>query len=232
MNIMNRLFWTRFLSLLLAGLFGYRLAVAQAPPPQNDNQFWNEVQLIKALDKKHDLIVIGVLRVGRDFNRPVDERIGAALAFKPNKYLTLAPTYLYVDQQPFPGRRISEHRLIMNITGKVNLGKFLFTDRNLYERRVRRDSRDFTVYRNRLQIDHPAKIGSFSFKPFIADEVWYSTQAAAGRRMGWFRNRISAGIIKQFSERFNAEFFYLRQQDGISRPGDVHAVGTLFRVFL
>lgn len=120
----------------------------------------------------------------------------------------------------------------MNVTGKVNLGKFLFTDRNLIERRVRHDSRDFTVYRNRLQIDRPAKIGSFSFKPFIADEVWYSTQTAAGGRLGWFRNRISAGIIKQFSERFNAEFFYLRQQDGILRPGDVHAVGTLFRVYL
>lgn len=200
-------------------------------PPQDDNQFWNEVQLIKALDKKHDLIIIGVLRVGQDFKRPVDERLGAGLAFKPNKYLTLMPTYLYVDQQPFPGRRISEHRLVMNITGKINIGKFLFTDRNLIERRARHDSRDFTFYRNRLQIDHPAKIGRFSFKPFFADEVLYSTQQAGSGRQGWFRNRISAGIIKQFSERFNAEFFYLRQQDGVSRPGDVHAVGTLFRVF-
>lgn len=201
-------------------------------PPTDDNQFWNEVQLIKALDKKHDLIVIGVLRVGRDFNRPVDERIGAALAFKPNKYLTIAPTYLYVDQQPFAGRRISEHRLVMNITGKAKLGEFTFTDRNLIERRVRHQNRDFTVYRNRLQIDHPAKIGNFSFKPFVADEVWYSTQKTATGRQGWFRNRISAGIIKQFGPRLNAEFFYLRQQDGVSRPGDVHALGTLFRVFL
>lgn len=212
-------------------LAGSYQANAQTPLPQDDNQFWNEVLLIKALDKKHDLIIIGGLRVGRDFKRPMDERLGAGLAFKPNKYLTLMPTYLYVDQQPFPGRRISEHRLVMNITGKIGFGKFLFTDRNLIERRVRHDSRDFTVYRNRLQIDHPAKIGSFEFKPFVADEVWYSTQQAVAGRQGWFRNRISAGIIKQFSERLSAEFFYLRQQDGVSRPGDVHAVGTLFKVF-
>lgn len=228
----NRLRWFRFLFVLLGSLSGFTLATAQTPPPEDDNQLWGEVQLIKALDKKHDLIIIGVLRIGQYLKRPVDERIGAGWAFKPNKYLTLMPTYIYVDQQPFPGRRINEHRLIMNVTGKFNLGKFLFTDRNLYERRVRHDSRDFTMYRNRLQIDHPLKIGSFEFKPFVADEVFYSTQQGSSGRQGWFRNRISAGIIKQFSERLNAEFFYLRQQDGIQRPGDVHAVGTLVRVFL
>ncbi|MDX2041998.1 MAG: DUF2490 domain-containing protein [Acidobacteriota bacterium] len=228
---MKKLVWIRAAAAVAATWIVCAFVWAQTPP-QDDNQFWNEVQLIKALDKKHDLIVIGVLRVGQNLKRPVDERIGAGLAFKPNKYLTLMPTYLYVDQQPFPGRRISEHRLVMNVTGKVNLGKFLFTDRNLYERRVRHDSRDFTVYRNRLQIDYPVKIGSFAFKPFVADEVWYSTQQGPGGRQGWFRNRISGGIIKQFSERLNAEFFYLRQNDGIARPGDVHALGTLVRVFL
>ncbi|MFN0107658.1 MAG: DUF2490 domain-containing protein [Blastocatellia bacterium] len=222
----------RLLLVWLITLASSLSTMAQTPAPQDDNQFWNEIQIIKALDKKHDLIVIGVLRFGQNLNRPVDERIGAGLAFKPNKYLTFMPTYLYVDQQPFPGRRISEHRLVMNVTGKFNLGKLLFTDRNLIERRARHDSRDFTVYRNRLQIDHPAKIGSFSFKPFVADEVWYSTQTVNTKNLGWFRNRISAGIIKQFGPRFNAEFFYLRQNDGLVRPGDVHAVGALFRVFL
>jgi hypothetical protein len=206
---------------------------AQTPaPPRDDQQFWNETQFIKPLAKNKDLIVIGVLRIGREWQRPVDERIGAGLAFKLNKYLTLQPTYFYVDQQPYAGFRIREHRLIMNATGKVTLGKFTFTDRNLYERRVRHVTRDFTVYRNRLQVDHPAQIGSFKFKPFVADEIWYSTQSGSAGDFGWFRNRISAGIIKQFSDRFNAEFFYLRQDDGKARPGNVHALGTLFRVYL
>lgn len=207
-------------------------AQAQTPaPPRDDQQFWNETQFIKPLAKNKDLIVIGVLRIGREWQRPVDERIGAGLAFKLNKYLTLQPTYFYVDQQPYAGLRIREHRLIMNATGKVTLGKWTFTDRNLYERRVRHVTRDFTVYRNRLQVDHPAQIGSFKFKPFVADEIWYSTQTGNAGEFGWFRNRISAGIIKQFSDRFNAEFFYLRQDDGKARPGNMHALGTLFRVY-
>jgi Protein of unknown function (DUF2490) len=210
----------------------FNLVCAQTTTPQEDNQFWNETQIIKPLAKDKDLIVIGVLRVGRDFARPVDERIGAALAFKPSKYLTIMPTYVYVDQQPFAGRRIKEHRLIFNATAKFKVGELAFTDRNLIERRVRHSSRDFTMYRNRLQIDYPVQIGTFKCRPFLADEVFYSTQPGAQGRQGWFRNRISAGIIKQFGERFNAEFFYLRQNDGISPAGDVHAVGTLFRVYL
>lgn len=223
--------WSRLVIATLGVWIGAGMAFGQVAK-QDDTQFWNETQLIKSLDAKHDLIVIGVLRIGRDIERPVDERIGAGLAFKLNKYLTVMPTYVYVDQQPYEGLRIREHRLVMNVTGKAKLGEWTFTDRNLIERRVRHDSRDFTVYRNRLQIDHPAKLGGFSFKPFVADEIWHSTQTVQGRNLGWFRNRISAGIIKQFTPRFSAEFFYLRQNDGVSRPADVHAVGTLFRVFL
>jgi Protein of unknown function (DUF2490) len=218
-----------FLSALL--FFTLPAALAQPPPPREDNQFWHETQFIKSLRKDKDLVVIAVLRAGRDFARPVDERLGAGLAFKPSKYLTIMPTYVYVDQQPFAGRRIKEHRLIFNATMKFKVGELTFTDRNLLERRVRHTSRDFTVYRNRLQLDYPARIGTFKFKPFLADEIWYSTQSGPQGRQGWFRNRISAGIIKQLGERFNAEVFYLRQTDGISLPGDVHAVGTLLRVY-
>lgn len=223
---------TRWLMLAMLWLATLPVFAQTVVPPRDDQQFWNETQVIKPLTQTKDLLVIGVLRTGRNWQRPVDERIGVGVAFKLNKYLTLQPTYFYVDQQPYAGFRISEHRLIMNATGKATLGKFTFTDRNLLERRVRHTTRDFTVYRNRLQLDHPAQIGSFKFKPFLADEVWYSTQTGSAGRLGWFRNRISAGIIKQFNERFNAEFFYLRQDDGKLRPGNVHAIGTLLRVYL
>ena len=223
---------TRWLMMAVLWLATLPAFAQTAAPPRDDQQFWNETQFIKPLTKNKDLIVIGVLRVGRDWERPVDERIGTGVAFKLNKHLTLQPTYFYVDQQPYAGFRIREHRLIMNATGKATLGGFTFTDRNLLERRVRHTTRDFTVYRNRLQLDHPVRLGAFAFKPFLANEIWYSTQTGSAGQLGWFRNRISAGIIKQFNRHFNAEIFYLRQDDGKSRPGNVHAVGTLFRVYL
>jgi hypothetical protein len=226
-----KLLCIRVILLLLSFCFPH--AQAQTPlPPREDRQFWGETQIIKPLADDKDLVIIGVLRFGREVQRPVDERIGGGVAFKLNKYVTLTPTYLYVDQQPFDGSRISEHRLILNLTGKIGLGDFTFTDRNLIERRVRHGTPDFTVYRNRLQVDHPASIGTFQFKPFLACEIFHSTQAAADGWQGWFRTRYAAGIIKQLGKRFNAEFFYLYQKDSVSRPGNIHAVGTLFRVYL
>lgn len=205
---------------------------AAVTPPTEDHQFWNEFQLVKHTGKKTDLVLIGVLRIGRDWARPVDERVGVGYAFKLNKYLTVMPTYLHVEYQPYPTRIIHEERLVLNVTGKASLGKFTFTDRNLIERRVRPSVKDFTVYRNRLQIDHPAHVGHFAFKPYVADEVWHSTQTGARGEFGWFRNRISVGVIKQLTEHLSGDIFVLYQSDGISRPGNIPVVGTLFRYTL
>jgi hypothetical protein len=194
---------------------------------RDDVQFWNETQIFLPLRDGTDLMFFGVLRQGRDLARPVDERGGVGLALKANKYLTIIPTWLYIAQQPTPTRKNIEHRLIFNATVKFALGKFAFTDRNLIERRLRHARSDFTMYRNRLQIDHPARLGAFNFRIFVADEVWYDALQGA-----WTRNRVSAGIIKQFSPRFAGEFFYLRQTDGRARPGDLHVIGTLFRIRL
>jgi hypothetical protein len=206
---------------------------AQTPvPPREDHQFWNETQVVKHIGKRQDLVFIGVMRIGRDWQRPVDERLGAGWAFKLNKYLTVMPTYIHVEYQPYAGRNIHEERLVMNVTGKFTAKQFTFTDRNLIERRVRHGSPDFTVYRNRLQIDHPMHIGEKKFKGFVADEIWHSSQSGNGSEFGWFRNRLSVGVLKQLSEHFYSEIFLLYQSDGRSRPGNIPVVGTLFRYTL
>ena len=201
-------------------------------PPRTDDQLWFETQIVKPLGGHKDLVVTGQFRLGREFQFPVDEQIGVGLAFKLKAWLSATPTYAYTDQQPYPGRRISQHRLGFNLTGKLKLGEFTFTDRNIIERRVVIANRDYTVYRNRLQLDHPARLGGFKFKPFIYDEVRYSTQTVDKSQVGWYRNRLALGISKQISPRLTTDFFYLRQNDGITRPGDIHVLGTTFRIFL
>ena len=207
-------------------------AVSQTPLPRSDNQFWNETQLIINLSEKRDLVLIGGIRLGRDWQRPVDERIGGGIAFKINKYLTIQPTYMFVAYQPFPGREFSEHRAIMNVTGRFRVKRFTIADRNLIEQRIRPTGRDFTTYRNRLMIDHPVSLGRLKFNPFVSNEAWYTTQPVESGRFGWSRNRFGVGILKQFSPKFYAEILYLRQNDGISRPGNIHTVMTFFRYTL
>lgn len=223
---------TRVITLFSSLIFLSTVSFSQvnSDNPSEESQSWNEVQLYLRVNQRTDLVLIGVLRLGSNFSdllRPIDERAGGGIAFKLNKYLTVMPTYLYVAQQPTPTRKNTEHRLVMNITGKFSLGRFNFTDRNLIERRVRHSLNDFVMYRNRLQIDHPIRVGAFSFRIYAADEVWYSSLADA-----WVRNRISGGAFKQFTPHFYAEVFYLRQNDGRALPGDVHALGTLFKLTL
>ena len=214
-------------ALLLAATIVVTASAQTSSPPREDTQFWNETQLIAPVNKKLDVVMFGVLRVGRDLTRPVDERIGAGVAFKPNRHFTFQPHYLYVAQQPFAGRKVFEHRLNLEATLRVFPGKFTIADRNRLERRVRHSSRDFWVYRNRLQIDYPVRIGDFQFKPFVADEFWYDSGAGQ-----WTRNRFSVGVIKEFNKQLAGELFYLRQNDGRARPGNLHAIGTTLRIRL
>ena len=197
---------------------------AQTTPPKTDAQFWNETNVFAPINKKLDALVIGILRIGQDMGRPVDERIGAGISYRPNRYLTLQPHYIYVAQQPFPGRKVIDHRLNLEATVRVYPGKFTVSDRNRLERRIRAGSPDFWVYRNRIQIDYPVKIGNFKFKPYVADEFWYDSSAKQ-----WTRNRISVGIIKDLNKHLTGELFYLRQNDGRARPGNLHVLGTILR---
>ncbi len=228
-----------FRSLVAAFAIGWLFVInvhaqTSATPPRDDHQFWHETQIVKPLNeaKTQNLVIIGILRIGRELRRPVDERIGAGVSFRFKKYFTFMPFYLYTDQQPFAGRHINEHRLVAELTIKVPVGQFTFTDRNRYERRVRHREADFGVYRNRLFIDHPAKLGSFALKPFVGAEIFYSTQTTGGRPQDLVRARYLAGINKQITPNLYGELFYLRQQDGVARPGNVHAIGTFLRYTL
>ncbi|MBI1762838.1 MAG: DUF2490 domain-containing protein [Acidobacteria bacterium] len=217
----------------LVGLFICIQSVRAQNPPHADDQEWNEVQITKPLTKTRDLLLTGQLRLGREFTHAVEEQLAGAVAFKPNAYLTLTPGYAYVSQQPYAGRVVNQHRLVFSATGKFTWHAFTFANRHQFEQRFVIANRDASVYRQRLTIDHPAHLGAFKFKPFIWDEIRYSSQKlATGGRLGWYRNRLALGLSKPFTKQLTMDFFYLRQDDGVSRPGNIHAAGVSLRIFL
>ncbi|HZE72950.1 MAG TPA: DUF2490 domain-containing protein [Pyrinomonadaceae bacterium] len=192
-----------------------------------DTQEWNDVQFYAPVTKTVDFVLYGTLRLGRNVSHSVDERIGAGFSFKFGKYLTLAPFYLHIRTQPFAGTHVYENRLNLAGTLRFPLGHFTVSDRNLFERRLRHPGGDSTRYRNRLQIDHPVKLGDVKLNVFAADEVFYDWSFNA-----WVRNRFSAGISKAWNKQLTTDLYYLRQNDGHSRPGDLHVIGTTFRIRL
>ena len=200
---------------------------AQAPLDQTDNQQWNEVQLFIPVTKQIDFTLGGTLRIGRDVGNLIDERVGAGFSFKFGKYITVSPNYQHIGMQPFAGRRVWENRLSLPVQVRFEIGKFRLTDRNLFERRLRNSGLKTTRYRQRLQVEHPVGSKDLGLSLFISDEVFYDW--AVDR---WVRNRFSVGGIKVFNKHFTQDFYYLRQNDSFSIPGDLNVIGTTLRIRL
>jgi hypothetical protein len=171
-----------------------------------------------------DVNVLGTLRLGRDIHRPVDERVGVGLTVRVGKYVTVAPNFQAIGMQPFAPRRVWENRLSLPITLRFNAGDFRLSDRNLFERRFRNSGVKSTRYRNRFQVDHAIGPDKLKLSLYAADEVFYDWSVDR-----WVRNRVTIGASKVFSKHYTQDFYYLRQNDGVSVPGDLNVIGTTLR---
>jgi hypothetical protein len=194
---------------------------------RDDTQFWTETQFILPLKEDTDLIFSGSLRFGRNVQHVTDERAIVSISHQLNSHLSIQPTYQYIAQQPFEGQKRFENRLSTDVTFRFGLGGFTFTDRNRIEYQIRHSRANRWIYRNQLRLEHPVGPDEWKFSVFVSDEVFYSSDADT-----WTRNRISAGAGRDFSERFSADFFYFRQNDSYSRPGNLHVFGVTFRIRL
>lgn len=199
-------------------------ASAQSVADQTDNQFWTDVQLAVPVTSTIDFNMLGTLRLGRDISHPVDERVGVGFTFRFGNYVTVAPNYLHIGTQPFENRRGWENRLTLPITLRLSAGEFRLSDRNQFERRFRSNGFRSTRYRNRFQVDHPVGSDKLKLSLFVADEVFYDWSIDR-----WVRNRFSIGASKAFNKYFTQDFYYLRQNDGVSIPGDLNVIGTTLR---
>ena len=82
-------------------------------------------------------------------------------------------------------------------------------------------------YRNRLQIEHPFKIGKTKFVWLVNDEFFYDSVLN-----DWVRNRFAVGVNHTFNKHLTLDTYVMRQNDGRTRPGDVNIIGTTWRIRL
>ena len=191
---------------------------------RTDNQIWTDVQVAVPVTKQFDFNILGTLRIGRDISRPVDERVGVGFTFRAGKYVSVSPHYFHIGMQPVRGRKLWENRLVLPVTLRFDLGRFRLSDRNQFERRIRSSGIRTNRYRNRFQVEHPIGDAKWGLSFIIADEVFYDWSVDR-----WVRNRLTIGGSKVFNKHFTEEFYYLRQNDGVSVPGDLHVIGTTLR---
>jgi hypothetical protein len=202
-------------------------ATGQSPVPKSDMQSWNDVQFTIPLNKKTEFVLIGTVRIGDNITQPVDERLGIRFNFALNKYLTLQTLFFHRDAEPPNGRHEREARGTVGANLRMPLGKFTFNSRNWFERRWREPQVDAWRYRNRLQIEHPFKIGKTKFVWVVNDELFYDWSLH-----DWVRNRFAVGVNHTFNKHLTLDTYVMRQNDGRSRPGDINIIGTTWRVRL
>ncbi len=221
------------LVLLLASCLSKVPAQARPPLPEEDTQLWNDLQIAVPVTKRVDFSFLGTFRFGRDVSIVVDRRIGAGFSYRagrflkqPNDFLTLSAWYFNSITRPREGDKAHENRLNLAATVRFPVGKVSLSDRNLFERRVRFPLSS-TRYRNRLQLDYPAKLKDGQFGVFASEEAFYDWLVHR-----WVRNRVAVGVSRRFNKHFTGDVYYMRQNDGISRPGDLHIIGLNYRVRL
>ena len=206
---------------------GTRAQIIAVPVSHEDVQSWNEIQLVVPMSATFDFLTKLNLRFVDNLSRLNDERFILGFVWKPSKAVAISPFYTYVDEGSPPRRFRLENRLSLAAAYHFPIKRFGLTHRSTIERRLRRPLNSWR-YRAQLTFDKdlPEKFLSKS-KFFVSDEVFYDTRIEK-----FSRNRFAIGITKVFNHHLSSDAYYMRQNDGIARPGDLNIIGTALKIKL
>lgn len=214
-----------FAFLLLSFCTGF--AKAQALVDHDDNQSWNDVQLTVAMSKHFDFYTSFTERFGKNVTQINDSRFAVGFVYKPNKSWSFQPFYWSIDARNSRNRFRLEHRLNLRITYKFPFKKFGLSHRSTFEYRIRRPQNSWR-YRPSLTFE---KNLPKSFIPkakiFLTEEVFYDSILKK-----FSRNRFTVGVTKTLTKKLSLDVYYMRQNDGFSRPGDLNVIGTSWKIRL
>jgi hypothetical protein len=219
-----------FLSLgFLLSLFSF--ADAQTSPPfKTDFQIWNDIAFNVPLDKQKlwTLQLIGVSRIGNHVRTSTDERIGANILRKINKYATVGGGYLYRISNPSFNQQRYESRYSGIATFTIPFGKkTTLINRNQVQHQSLYSRPDATIFRTRFWLTREIEISKKTISPFVSYENFWDLHSGS-----WLRNRIHLGATRKLNKRLAADFYYLRQNEGGggTRRGTLNAIGAGWRV--
>lgn len=223
---MDRL--TKYFSIILLTGFMSLAAFSQTITADDDDiQFWNDVNITIAVDKKVDLYFPVTFRFTKNVSRFNEGRIGAGVVLKPTTSFSITPIYTYIRVRNSAGAFRTENRYQLRFVYRFPTKSFGLSHRSQFEYRNRSTGNTWR-YRPSVTFEKelPKSVAS-GLKVFATEEPFYDS--AAGR---FSRNRLSFGIIKTLNKKLSMDVYYLRQDDNFSHPGLVHVIGTAWKVKL
>ena len=199
---------------------------AQELAGRDDNQSWNDLQLTVPMTKQFDFYLAFTERFGKNITRVNDERLAIGFVYKPHKSWTVMPYYWVISMRNARGRFQTESRLNLRVGYRFPFKSFNLSHRSWLERRLR--NVNSWRYRPSLTFekDIPKNIIPKA-RFFITEEVFYDSILKK-----FSRNRFTAGVNKTLTKQSSVDIYYMRQNDGFSRPGDLNVIGTSWRIRL
>ena len=191
---------------------------------EDDNQSWNDVQVTVPINEQFDFTLTGTFRFGNNIRWLNDRRVAVGVVYKPNKSWSFQPFYWNIVARNASGRFLMEHRLNLRATYRFPFKKLGISHRSWVERRLRKPRNS---WRYRPSLTFEKDIGKIipDARVFVTEEIFYDSLLKR-----FSRNRFSVGVNKTLTKNLSLDVFYLRQNDGFSRPGDLNVIGTNWKI--
>ena len=163
------------------------------------------------------------MRFGKNITRLNDGRYAFGIVWKPTKALSISPYYWFVNARNAVGQFAVENRLAVAATYKFPTKKFGLSHRSTYEYRMR--AVNSWRYRAMITVEKelPEKFMK-NTKWFVADEVFYDSLFKR-----FTRNRFGFGISRTINKHLTWDLYYTRQNDGITRPGNLNIIWNAWK---
>lgn len=192
-----------------------------------DIQSWNDLQVVVPVTKEFDFFAATAGRFGKNISQLSNLRFGVGFVYKTGKSLSFQPIYWYIKARNARGEFEIEHRLNLRAGYRFPFKKIGLSHRSAFEKRFR-SGRNSWRYRPSLTFekDLPKKFISKA-KLFVTEEVFYDSILKR-----FSRNRFTVGVTRALTKQLSLDVYYMRQNDGFSRPGNLNVIGTSLRVRL
>lgn len=201
---------------------------SQTPTSHDDDiQFWNDINITVAVDKKLDLYFPLTFRWARHLDRFNEGRVGAGVIYKPTKSFSISPFYSFIRYRNSAGTFKTESRYQVRFVYKFPTKGFGLSHRSQFEYRARPGANSWR-YRPSITIEKeiPSKFID-GLKIFATEEPFYDSASSR-----FSRNRFIVGFSKTITKKVSFDIYYLRQGDNFSTPGTIDALGTGLKIKL
>jgi hypothetical protein len=171
-----------------------------------DFQIWNTDETELGIGKATKFIAQQEFRWGKDVAELFYQHYDFGFSWAFDKAFELATGYrLILERIKYKWMESDEPYVMM--TGKLDLWKFKFDDRNRIEYRHFRFAEDSLRYRNRFTIKYPIEFKSITISPFASNEIFIGSNAT-----GYNQNRLESGLEFKLTRYIRTSVSYMQQQ--------------------